>query len=395
MITQSYKPAKKKLFTVHFNLLFIVNLITALGYSMISSLVSTYAVDIGASLGIAGAAGGIYSISALAVRPLCGAAADRFNKKTLCIISTALISLSMAGYAVSSTIPLLFLFRILHGAAFGISGTTNMALVSEYLPEERLSEGLGYFGLGQVLSLVIGPAFGIFIRDLYGYGILFLLISVSTVAAVIILLFMRYNPPKKIKKEKTPFKLSDVIATECLAYSLVCGMFSLGNGIVSSFLLLMGEERGISGISLFFSVNAAVLFAVRFFIGKLADRKSLTFITNAALVLTIISMVLIGWAASLPIIMVAAAFKAVGQGSGQIALQSACIKKAGIDRAGVAASTFYIGADIGQGFGPILGGQLSVWFGGYSAMFIIMAIIMAAAMCGFNIYQAKSPKSSA
>ncbi len=65
-------------------------------------------------------------------------------------------------------------FRIIQGFSFGISGTANMALVAEIIPKERLGEGLGYFGLGQVVSQVIGPVIGVAMKEHMGFRALFL-----------------------------------------------------------------------------------------------------------------------------------------------------------------------------------------------------------------------------
>jgi len=385
------RRAKRKLFTSAYIILMAVNLIISMGYSMIATLISIHAIGFGTTLGIAGAIGGVYSLAALLVRPIGGYASDRYNKKNICITFSLLSGLSLAGYAIAWNIQILFIFRILHGISFGISGAANIALLSECVPKERLGEGLGYYGLGQVISQVFGPMMGIYVRDQMGYNTLFLLISGFTLIAAALLIAMRYTPlslpeSHSAKKNGSIFSLKSLIAIECLAYALIGGVFSLGNGIVNAFLLLMGEERGIPGIGLFFAVNAAVLFGVRIFMGKIADEKSITIVTNVSLILTAVSMSLLSGARALPLILAAAALKAVGQGGGQLSLQLASIKKVDAARVGVAASTFYIGADIGQGLGPILGGQLSDWLG-YGAMFTVIAVITVVSMALFNIYQ--------
>ncbi len=379
--------SKAKLFNKNYNLLMLVSLITSLGYSMISTLISSYAVDLGASLTAAGALAGIYSISALVTRPFGGYATDRLNKRNVCIFSTLLICLSMAGYAIAPGINAMFAIRILHGAAFGLSGTANMALVCDYVPSERLAEGLGYFGLGQVISQVWGPSMGLGIKNALGYKWLFLIIAAMTVLAVLVLFCIdRHHNQNTQPKERQPFSLNSLIAKECIVYALVGGAFSLSNGIVNSFLVLVGEERSIMGITLFFSVNAVILFVIRLFIGKIADKTSLSLIVNISLITSAISMAVIGVGNILWVILLAAVLKAFGQGSAQISLQSACIKKVDALRVGVAASTYYIGADIGQGLGPIIGGKISELFG-YQTMFFCVAAIILGAGVLFNVYE--------
>ena len=382
------KGKKKKLFTITYILLMLVSLITAFGYSMIATLISSYAVTLGAGLTVAGTLAGIYSLSALAIRPFGGMAADILNKKNMCIFATVMISASMAGYAVAPNMPVIFFFRILHGVAFGLSGTANMALVAEYIPEERMGEGLGYFGLGQVLSQVCGPSVGMAVKNQFGYKTLFLIIAAITILAVVVLLFIRYEkcPDQKAAEERKKLTFDNLIAKECIVYALIGGLFSLGNGVVNSFLVMLGDERSIINVALFFSVNAAILFMMRLGIGKIIDRTNLTFIVNISLAFTAISMIVIGGSFTLTGLIIAAVLKAVGQGGGQISLQSACIKRVDAVKIGIATSTYFIGADIGQGLGPIIGGKISDAFG-YRAMYYCMGGLMIAGIFVFDIYQ--------
>lgn len=89
----------------------------------------------GAGVTLAGVASGIFSLAALISRPFSGYATDIFNKKTMCVMSTALISLSVLGYLMAPNVGLFIVIRVIHGIAFGISGTANLALVSEYIPQ--------------------------------------------------------------------------------------------------------------------------------------------------------------------------------------------------------------------------------------------------------------------
>ena len=387
---------QKKLLSPTYCLLNLVNLITALSYSMIASIVSSYAITLGAGLTMAGMLAGIYSISALVIRPFSGMAMDALNKRNICVFSTLMICICFMGYAVAPNTGVMLLFRVLHGVAFGISSTANMALVSETIPKERLGEGLGYFGIGQIIAQICGPNLGIAIKDQYGYRPLFLGISVFAVLAVIFLILVKTNKTEKQKKAvgKFVFRLDNLVAKEVIVFALTAGLFSLGNGIVNSFLVLWGEEQGISNIGLFFTVNAAVLFAVRLLTGKAIDKSGLSIIVNLSLIVTAVSMFLIGASTGIVLILAAAVFKALGQGGGQIALQSACIKKVDACKVGIATSTYYIGADIGQGFGPILGGKISALFN-YQTMFFCMAVLMLAGMVLFSIYQVRSRKKEA
>ena len=369
-------------------ILTLVNLITAFGFSMIATIVSSYAVSLGAGLTMAGTLAGIFSLSALVIRPFSGIALDILSKRNMCVFSTVMICVSFFGYAFAQNIPVMLFFRVLHGLSFGISSTAVMALVSEYIPKERLGEGLGYFGLGQIVSRICGPYIGIVIKDRYGYQNLFIIISILTLLAVILLFMVKLEKKvnQSIKKIGAALRFENLVVKDCIVYALVSGLFSMGNGITSSFLVLLGEERGIANIAIFFSANAIVLFVLRFLVGRFIDRSALTPIVILSLAITGVSMYILGISTGLSMILLAAALIAIGQGTGQLSLQTACIKKVDAAKIGVATSTYYIGADIGQGLGPMIGGKISEAFD-YQIMFYLTAILMLGGIIVFILYQ--------
>ena len=389
-------PKKERLWTGQFLFLILVSFITAVGFNMVYTMIVDYSKNtLGAGLTVSGVIAGIFSITALCIRPFAGAASDRFNKKWICVFATILIALSSVGYALVPDVSSMLVMRILHGAAFGVSGTANIALVSTCIPRSRMGEGLGFYGLGQVFAQAVGPSMGAAIQEAFGYRTLFFLIAGLTAVGVILLIQFPYKnqetAEKEAEREKTDSKKSrfswrSLIAMDVAVFALIGGLFSFANGIVNSFLKIFCDERHIAGYMSFFTVSAVVLFGMRLLIGRLADKSGLTWIVNLSLLASIGAMVLIGRATILPMILAAAVLKAAGQGGGQISLQAECIKKAGPLRSGVAASTFYIGADIGQGVGPVIGGAISsAW--GYESAFWMTAAILAAGILVFNVYQ--------
>ncbi len=378
-----------KLLNGPFILLIIVSFITAMSFNMVYVTISKYALEVTPSLTIAGIIAGVFSISALLIRPIAGVTADSVNKKILCIAANLLMSFALLGYMFSYNVPVLFFFRILHGVAFGISGTVNIALVTNYIPKGRIAEGIGYYGLGQVLAQIISPNIAVSLASSYGFQPLFLIVTTLSFIGVLLLTVVPYReitPPKQKRKKK--FNFNDFIAKEVIVYAAVGGMFSFGNGIVSSFLVLVAEERHIANIGLFFSVGAIVLFVLRLFVGKIADKQGLTLIVNVSLIATAISMAMISLASTLGLLLVASVLKSIGQGGGQISLQAECIKRVDPGRVGVATSTFFIGADIAQGIGPMIGGAISHIFN-YTVLFFVSAVLMLVVMVFFNFYQKK------
>lgn len=356
-------------------------------FNMSMPVLSQYAVSMGASLTIAGTLSGIFAITALVIRPVSGIISDRLNKRNLMAVSVFVTAIAMIGYYLSQNIYMLFAFRILHGAAFGISSTVNVALVSTLIPKKRLGEGLSLFGLAQIITMALGPSAGVEIGTNLGYSYCFLFSGLILVVAVSLILLFRYSPPiHKIEKNKTKqIAIKNFIATESIVLAIVGGCFSVINGIISAYLVLYGDFLNVKGIGIYFTANAVVLIISRIFLGRLIDRIKLKYIVFPALASGIIAMICMGSAQSIWLILLAAVFYALGQGTGQPAIQSTCIKQAGENRRGIATSTFYLGADIGQGIGPMIGGAISQYFG-YKTMFYLGIIPLLIGMLLFALY---------
>ncbi len=402
--------ANEKLWTLPFIIIILISFFASLSYFLIQTLVTSYALSFGAELAAAGSAVGAFSIAAMVIRPFSGFFADRLNKKILLAVTTAMMGLALILYNFCHSVGMLFFIRIFHGIAFGVNGTVNIALAVEYIPKSRTGEGLGYYGVGQVASQIIGPPLGLALKNLIGFNLLFIGDAVFTVAAAAaFFLIFKYKETEKKSlnlRELFPHKegenrakeiIGSLIAVECIFYALMGGLFSMGNSIVHGFLVVLGETKSIDGISYFFTVNAIMLFVLRMTVGKMLDRTKLLIVVVASMATSAVAFSLVGWSGTLVPILAGAVIKAFGNVGGQVSLQSACVKKVDAARVGVATSTYYIGADIGNGFGPVWGGIVAEKHG-VASPFLVMAVIFLAGTLVFTAYefiQAKKKQSIA
>lgn len=373
---QAYECGKKakqsvKLWTPTFVLLIFLGTLTSIGFNMVSPTLTKYAVGLGASLELAGFLSGMFSITALIARPLSGVIADRLNKKKLLIFATILIGLAAAGYSFSHTISVLIAFRILHGIAFAISSTTTVTLLAAVLPRKHLGEGIGYYGIGHILATAFGPGIGLAIGEGFGLQTTYLVSALLSLFAAAVMSRIKYSE-KPVVKQRRKILLSDLLSLKILHFALIGGLFSLLNGVISSFIILLSDERQIQGIGTVFALSAVVLFLIRPFAGRLSDRQNISLILIPALIMSAVAAFIIGAANSLWLILVATVLRSVAQGAAQPSLQTACLRALPANESGVASSTFYLGADLGQGLGPVIGGIISSSWG-YDVMFYCCA----------------------
>lgn len=346
-----------------------------------------YAVAAGMSLSAAGFLTGIFSIIAIFARPVAGMLSDRGGKKPLLVLFTVFVGLAAFGYSLCSGAAGLFACRILHGACFAVSSTIQLALASAVIPAEQMGEGMGYMSLSQILAMSFAPSLGLALAEKAGYEAMFrlsgLLIGAAAVCAALLPEEEALGKEKRAQRRST-VRFRELIAVELLLLAAISGLFSLMNGVTSSYLSMLGDERGIANVSVFFTISSAAVLLIRPAAGRLQDKKGLTVVLVPSLILGAASMVCIGMAWGLLPILTAALLKGIAQSSGQAAIQADCARRSPLHRRGVAMSTCYLGSDLGNSIGAALGGWLSGVFG-YGTMFILVGGIVAAGLGMYGV----------
>lgn len=286
-------------------------------------------------------------------------------------------------YVITDNLTIIILFRIIHGIAFGINSTAIVAMASEYIPLKKFNEGIGYLGLGQVIASAVGPGLGVAVMEQFGIRYAFYISALFSLITILYLILFQYSGKKK---ESKPHKISfyDIISFKVLDYAFIAGVYSFMNGGIAAFLVIYAQEKSIENVSIYFTVSAVFLFLARPISGKIVDKKGLNYIVYPGILLTITSLIILSFANSLSMILVSAVIRALAQGSVQPLLQAASIKKVGIEKSGLATSTFYLGGDIGQGAGPMIGGVIAKWYG-YEEIFYLCILLMIFALVVFHL----------
>ena len=362
----------------------LISFLANVSFYMVSTTLSVYSIGLGATQALAGVIVGCFSITALIARPFSGAVVNRAKNVSMMALSLAGMGLASLGYAFFQN-PSYFVFvRILHGIFFCINGTVTMVIVAKIVPKSRLSQGVAYFGLAQVFATAVGPNVSTIVGQFFSYRISFLLTAVILlVCAVLSLILLREKADTAqapAPAEQKKFSLLELIDVKLLRLVIFSGLFSAFNGLNSSFILHIGQVRGIASIAMFFTVNSVSVIIIRLFLGKLADRvRSFTLILVPALASAVVGTIMIGSSNALIWFLIAAVIQAFGQGMVQPSVQAECLKRADPSRMGTASGTYYLSSDVGQGIGVMLGGYISqLW--GYSVMYYVLAGCFAVAI---------------
>lgn len=384
---------KKRIFTWPFMMVLLVSVISGAASYMVNPVLPAFLVSRGAPMEITGIISSLMSLVALFGRPFAGAASDRFNKKKLMILAYSLSILCLFLYSKATTVPMIIFVRILNGIAFSLSGTVAMAFSADFLPIERLGEGMSYVGIGTVISTMIGPQLGDFVDKHFGMEQIFIWASILNLICAIITYLIPYKSRSEGKKEKFVFKMENFFEPKLFMYVFLIGMLSVGNGILLYYLKDFGSTRGIDNIALYYTVSSITTVLTKPFTGKWLDKKGVAYTLYPAFVISAVFAICFARAYVLSLVLVAAVLKAIGQGSGQSAIQADSVRMLGLERSGVASSSCYIGMDLGNVLGPAIGAFVISDYG-YGPLFYAYAGLLLLCIPIYYLYTKRIKKVS-
>lgn len=362
-----------KLWNKWYITILLLSMVNHVASQLITPIVSKYAMSIGATMATAGTIVGLMSLAAMFARPFAGLSSDRINKKLIIAVTGAVTGVCMYLYSASKSVEMMAAVRFVHGISFSFSTVALLAFNTMFIPKDKIGEGIGWSVVTTTLATAMGPNLGLWLVDHFGYKACFAAAAIGTIIPNLCFLVVPNRQEPHVPGKSAKFNVNDFISLQIFPFALLTGLFSCCNGIVNSFLALLGDERGIKGVGVFFTAYSVILIVTRPITGKLYDQKGIKFIMYPSVALAALSMLLLGKATSTWIVLLAGVLKALGQGTGAPSIQAHCLKKLGRDKAGVVSSTCYMGNDIGNTVGPAIGGLIASRTG-YGSMFIMIAV---------------------
>ena len=364
----------KTLWNINFILVLILGFLSGTANQMVTPLLSRYAVSLGAPLALAGFIVGLMSGISMLLRPFSGAASDLLNRKRVMVVSGLITATAYAGYLLFSSITAVIICRILQGFSFSFMSVARTTYATEYMPRDRMGEGIAFTSFGLILSQAMGPNIGLWISENWGYRACFFVALLLSLTGSTLLMSRPYTK-KKEAFSLSKVKLSNLIAVEVIPYALIAGSFFITLQLGNAFIVLVGAERGIANVGLFFTVFSVCTLILRPLSGRVLDKFGLPVLLYPAIIFASLTMVLIGRASGIVFILLAGLTKSLSHGVAIASIQGACIKKSGKERAGVAAATIHMGQDLLGALAPVIGGLLAANYG-YANMYYIFAGVM-------------------
>ncbi len=375
-ILQKQEPV----WTKDFILISIANLFISLGFQMLLPVLPVFSARIGGSDAWAGLVVGIFTASAVLMRPIAGRLLDSHGRRRVYILGLIAFLICVMAYNWTSTILALLILRFIHGFGWGASSTAASTIASDIIPKSRLAEGMGYFGLTSTLAMAVAPALGLGLLGSHGFNTVFYFSAAVVFLSIFISLPISYHKPDAPPKSKLILFSqtgeageTGIIEKTALLPAIVIFFVTMTYGAIVSFIALYANQRQVENIGLFFTVYAAALLISRPYFGRLTDKKGASFAVLPGIVFVIIAMLLIYSAKSLILFLIPGFIYGIGFGAIQPALQAMAVSKVIPSRRGAANATFFLGFDLGIGAGAILWGIIAEAFG-YQFIYLLAVI---------------------
>lgn len=360
---------KERLWTRDYILISIANLFITTGFQMLLPILPVFSAKLGGSDSWAGMVVGIFTFSAVLMRPIAGRLLDKQGRRGVYLIGLIVFLICVVAYNWTSTILVLLILRFIHGFGWGASSTASSTIASDIIPKSRLGEGMGYFGLTSTLAMAIAPALGLELLNLYEFNTVFNVSAGVVLISIFIAVLIKYHKPDTQQK----IDKSGMFERSAILPAVVIFFVTMTYGSIVSFIALYAAQRQVENIGLFFTVYAIALLISRPYFGSLTDKKGTSFAVLPGIIFVILSMSLIYFANSFVAFLIAGFIYGIGFGAIQPALQAMSVRNVNHSRRGAANATFFLGFDLGIGAGAIIWGIIAESLG-YQIIYLLSII---------------------
>lgn len=172
----------------------------------LNSSTSVYVALYGGTAAYAGVLAAVFSGAAAVVRLLSGPLIDGRGRRIVMLFGFAVLIVGTVGPLFTHDVAPFVVFRILQGAGFSAVTTASATAAADALPASRMGEGIGYYGLGQALSMSVGPALALALVSTDPPENLFVGVTAIAVVGLSMIFLCRYEKYPEMLPEEAVYR---------------------------------------------------------------------------------------------------------------------------------------------------------------------------------------------
>ncbi|MCL2120775.1 MAG: MFS transporter [Clostridiales bacterium] len=357
-----------------------------------------------------------YTLTAAIFRVVGGKMSDSYGRRMTILIGVAGLAVTSALFAFTTNVYIMLFLRALQGLFFALGASGFAVAVTDVIPKNRMTEGLGYFGLANSLATAVGPMIALYIMDLFGFNpVTYLAAILCAISWLITHLVCNYerdprysrsavdeqeagqpddlpessNPADSRKDDKAEGFLWRIFEKKAVP-SGITGFFAvLANSSTMSFIALYAKHLGYGNAGVYFMLQSAGTIASRLLAGKVADKRGPLFTIIPGVVLGVLgygSLVIAEY--DMPFFFNLSG-PLIGLAMGLLfpVMSAMSVRGVSAQRRGAALATFHTPIEVGVATGSLLWGAL-IDHVSFAAVFIgatlSLGIVAATSVYFFN-----------
>lgn len=349
-------PAGERLWSRDYSLTLLGTVAFFGSFFYLLSVLPDYVDSIGGAKWQIGLIVGGFSVVPLLIRPFVGQWSDSGRRKLLMRVGLISLVASFLLMALSEDIWSLFALRLVQGVGMAMFPTAAASLVAEVSPVPRRGEALGFFGMATGVAQMITPVVGVLIADAWGFDAVFM---VSAVTAGLALLVVQPVAEPAVQRAADGEPSGALFPRAVLFPMGVFLTVTFAFTATASFLPLLGEERGLGNVGLFFFVAGAANIVTRPIAGRGSDRLGRTAVVAPGLLASAASMWLLAVAGTPATMWLAGVLLGAGLGATHTGLFALSLDRVAPSERGRATALFQLAWDLSGSVGGLTLGLIA------------------------------------
>lgn len=377
--------------------------IALLGQGMLIPILPDYLKLFHAGGTVAGFLVAAFGAAQFLFSPLGGQLSDRFGRKKLIMAGMFLSVVSDVIFALSTSLPLLYVARFIGGISLGLMIPSNLAYVADITTHETRAKGMGYFGAAMNLGMVLGPGLGGLIAEMGIRMPYFCAAGLGLVATLLTLLLPEtLAPEKRMRSLRNPNgnhfgkKVLSSFKVPYFKYLLLLLVMTFGlMSYETVFALFVEKKYGFDAatISIIITLGAIIGIVIQvwlldWFVKRMGEIK----LIRLSLIIAPIALMLMLIKVNLAFLLFASALFFAFNSFLRPSVSTLISKNAG-DRQGYASGLNTKYSSLGTIFGPLIAGSL--FDSNINLPYIFGAVMLLASLpLTVNVFRSRKGKLS-
>ena len=379
---------KRYVFCGSFFIIIILNLFTSTMVQMFNATIALHIEVMGYTTFISGTLISIGAVTATAYRFFGGWICEIKGRRQLIIFGTICFGTMSFLMGRIKLLPLLYVVRLVQMFGYAMVATTLSVAAVDSVPQDRMGQGLGIFGLATSAAQAFGPSIAL---ALYGMkaGFPMVMNGAAMIGAISFIIAAMFGSlGQAVEQPETGTRNSAAkkegiwkyVEERALPAAIINFFLVFSNAAITMFLTLYASREGIGSAGLFFTISVVCILLTRLIAGNISDKYGVLVALAPGIILLIVCYLLLIWSRQSHILYyLAGVFFGLGNGLATPALNAEAIRMAPKDRTSVASSTFYLPLDLAYLIGSVLWGIVIERID-FLGVFVVAAGLIAAAL---------------